>query len=67
MPEHIAPENQPEPTVRTEPLTPEQQRARRNRSIVLALVLGAIVVLFFVATLDKLGANLVGIDAIRDL
>ena len=67
MPEHLAPEDQPEPSVETAPLTPEQQRARRNRSVVLALVLGAMVVLFFVATLDKLGANLVGVDAMRDL
>ena len=67
MPEHIAPEDQPTTSVETVELTPEQQRARRNRSIVLALVLGALVVLFFVATLDKLGANLVGVDAMRDL
>ena len=67
MPEHIAPEDQQPTTVQTVQLTPEQQRARRNRSIVLALVLGAMAILFFVATLDKLGGNLVGIDAIRDL
>ena len=67
MPEHIAPEDQPAPTVRTQPLTPEQARARRNRSLVLAFVLGGLAILFFVATLDKLGGNLVGIDAIRDL
>ena len=54
----------PVPTVE---LTERQLRARRNRSIALGIVLGLLAVLFFVATLDKLGANLVGIDAIRDL
>ena len=67
MPEHIAPEDQKESNIQTVQLTPEQARARRNRSIVLALVLGAMAILFFVATLDKLGGNLVGVDAIRDL
>ena len=67
MPEHIAPEDQPRSDVETVQLTPQQLRARRSRSIVLAVVLGVMVTLFFVATLDKLGANLVGIDAIRDL
>ena len=48
-------------------LTEAQERARRRRSIALAIVLLALVVLFFVITLDKLGVNLAGIDAIRDL
>ena len=53
--------------VETVQLTEAELKARRNRSLALALVLAALVVLFFVATLDKLGANLAGIDAIRDL
>ena len=53
--------------VETVQLTEAELKARRSRSLALALVLAALVVLFFVATLDKLGANLAGIDAIRDL
>jgi hypothetical protein len=34
-------------------LTEAQKRSRRNRSIALALVLGALVVLFYVVTLVK--------------
>ena len=34
-------------------LTEEQKRSRRSRSIALALVLGALVVLFYVITLVK--------------
>ncbi len=34
-------------------LTPEQQRARRSRSIALALALVALVVLFYIVTLVK--------------
>ena len=34
-------------------LTEEQKRSRRSRSIALALVLGALVVLFYVVTLVK--------------
>ena len=47
-------------------LTDEQQRARRSRSLALAAVLVGLVVLFYVATVAKLGGNLVGIDAIRN-
>ena len=36
-------------------LTEQQLRARRSRSIAIALALGAFVVLFFVVTLVKLG------------
>ncbi len=36
-------------------LTPEQIRRRRNRSIAIALSLGAIVLLFYVVTMVKLG------------
>jgi hypothetical protein len=38
-------------------LTEEQLRARRARSIAIALALGAFVVVIFVVTLVKLGAN----------
>jgi hypothetical protein len=34
-------------------LTPEQQRARRSRSVALAFVLGGLVVLFFFVTMVK--------------
>jgi hypothetical protein len=34
-------------------LSPEQKRARRQRSIALALLLGALVVLFYFVTLVK--------------
>ena len=34
-------------------LTEEQKRKRRNRSVVLALVLGALVILFYAITLVK--------------
>lgn len=34
-------------------LTPEQQKARRQRSIALAILLGLLVVLFYVVTLVK--------------
>jgi len=36
-------------------LTDEQKRRRRRRSIALALVLGALAVLFYVVTIVKLG------------
>jgi hypothetical protein len=36
-------------------LTPEQQRQRRARSKAVALVLAALVLLFYVATVVKLG------------
>ena len=44
----------PEPGIR---LTEQQLRARRSRSIAIALALGAFVVVIFVVTLVKLGAN----------
>jgi hypothetical protein len=44
----------PEPGIR---LTEQQLRARRNRSIAIALALGAFVVLIFLVTLVKLGGN----------
>ena len=36
-------------------LTPEQRRRRRARSIAIALALGALVALFYVVTIVKLG------------
>jgi len=36
-------------------LTEEQKRRRRNRSIAIALALGALVALFYVVTIVKLG------------
>ena len=38
-------------------LTEQQLRARRSRSIAIALALGAFVVVIFVVTMVKLGAN----------
>jgi hypothetical protein len=35
----------------------ERQRRRRMRSIAIALALGALVILFYVATLVRLGGN----------
>ncbi len=36
-------------------LTPEQQKARRQRNVAIALALGCFVVLFYVVTIAKLG------------
>jgi hypothetical protein len=36
-------------------LTPEEQKRRRKRSLALALMLGALVVLFYVVTIAKIG------------
>ena len=55
------------PPLQTVRLTEAQLKARRTRSVALALVLAALAVIFFVATLDKMGANLTAIEAIRDL
>jgi hypothetical protein len=38
-------------------LTDEELRRRRSRSVALALVLGALAILFFVVTIAKLGGN----------
>lgn len=38
-------------------LTEEQKRQRRRRNVALALALGALVVLFWVVTIVKLGGN----------
>ncbi len=45
---------QPEQGIR---LTEQQLRARRNRSVAIALALGAFVVVIFLVTLVKLGGN----------
>ena len=37
------------------PLTPEEEARRRKRSVAIALALGAMVLLFFVLTIAKLG------------
>jgi ferric-dicitrate binding protein FerR (iron transport regulator) len=39
------------------PLTEAEKRQRRSRSIALAIALGALVALFYVVTIAKLGAN----------
>ena len=44
-----------EPPERGIVLTEEQKRRQRARSIAIALVLGALVVLFYVVTIVKLG------------
>ena len=36
-------------------LTPKEQKRRRTRSLALALTLGALVLLFYVVTIAKLG------------
>ena len=44
-----------DPKIAYRPLTPEEEQRRRKRSIAIALALGAMVVLFFVLTIAKLG------------
>ncbi|HEY8382981.1 MAG TPA: hypothetical protein VIL09_12610 [Microvirga sp.] len=39
-------------------LSPEEQKRRRNRSLALAVVLGTLVVLFYVVTIAKLGPQI---------
>ncbi len=39
-------------------LTPDQERRRRQRSIAIAITLGALVVLFFVVTVVRIGGNI---------
>jgi hypothetical protein len=45
----VTDQNEPDGIV----LTPEQKRARRQRSVALAVLLGILVVLFYVVTLTK--------------
>ena len=40
-------------------LTPEEQKRRRSRSLALGLVLGGLVLLFYVVTIAKLGPGVV--------
>jgi hypothetical protein len=40
-------------------LTEEELKRRRSRSVALGWVLGALVILFFVVTIAKLGGNVV--------
>ena len=49
------PEPRQDPRVEYRPLTPEEEARRRKRSVAIALALGAMVVLFFVLTIAKLG------------
>jgi hypothetical protein len=44
-----------EPKIEYRPLTPEEEARRRKRSVAIALALGAMVLLFFVLTIAKLG------------
>ncbi|MBZ6076003.1 hypothetical protein [Microvirga puerhi] len=37
------------------PLSPEEQKRRRKRSVALALTLGALVLFFYVVTIAKMG------------
>ncbi|GEO13067.1 hypothetical protein [Microvirga aerophila] len=39
-------------------LTPEEQKRRRKRSLALALTLGALVVLFYLVTIAKIGPQI---------
>ena len=45
------------PNPETPLLTPEQVRARRSRNVAIALILVALVVLFFAMTIVRLGGN----------
>lgn len=45
----------PDPKIEYRPLTPEEEARRRKRSVAIALALGAMVLLFFVLTIAKLG------------
>jgi hypothetical protein len=39
--------------------SPEEQQRRRRRSVAIALALGALVVLFYVVTIAKLGPQII--------
>jgi hypothetical protein len=49
----------PQMTEGARPLTDAEKRQQRTRSIALAVVLGALVILFYAVTIAKLGANAV--------
>ena len=38
-------------------MTPEQVRARRNRNVAIGLLIGGLVLLFYVITITKLGSR----------
>ena len=40
-------------------LTPQQQRSRRNRNIAIGIVIGLLVVLFYVVTIAKIGSHVI--------
>ncbi len=44
-----------DPKIEYRPLTPEEEARRRKRSVAIALTLGALVLIFFVLTIAKLG------------
>ncbi|GJE37981.1 hypothetical protein [Methylobacterium persicinum] len=46
---------QQDPKIEYRALTPEEEARRRKRSVAIALALGAMVLLFFVLTIAKLG------------
>ncbi|WP_375454748.1 hypothetical protein [uncultured Methylobacterium sp.] len=46
------------PRIEHRPLTSEEEARRRKRSLAIALALGAMVVLFFVLTIVKLGPQI---------
>lgn len=46
------------PKIAYRALTPEEDARRRKRSLAIALALGAMVVLFFVLTIAKLGPQI---------
>ena len=48
----------PDPFPHIRPMTAEEAQTRRKRSIAIALTLGALVVLFFVLTIAKLGPQI---------
>ncbi len=47
--------NTDRPTSQRHPLTPEELKRRRSRSIAIAVALGALVLLFYAVTMAKLG------------
>ncbi|HVZ14677.1 MAG TPA: hypothetical protein VG894_09485 [Bauldia sp.] len=54
-PPKAAPDIVPEDGIR---LTPEELKRRRSRSVAIALALGALVLLFYIVTIVKIGGNL---------
>lgn len=45
------------PRLPVQTLTPDQLRARRSRSVAIALILVALAVMFFVMTIVRMGGN----------